>query len=174
MPPQKKTRKTRVSKKAVKKIREDANKPSYVRKKTIIPGPWTNTETDLKIHLKLRPNKSFYFKEGYLGSYTNDHNWSEKGWYPIIINIEAKGLKKIVSEHGLDTTLAAAEKAINQLKDGKSKSLYGHVIFLNWMVDKSQEEDEQNRFISISAKTNKKSIPGFMAIRKKEMVLLGE
>lgn len=172
MPPQKKTRKTRVSKKAVKRIREDANKSSYTRKKTIIPGPWTNVETDIEIKPKLKLNNSFYFKQGYYGSYTSDHNWNEKGWYPIIINVEAENLKDLVAEHGLDNTLAAAEKALNLLKDGKSKPLYGHVIFLSWLVDKSQEE--QNRFISVTAKTNKKSIPGFIAIRKREMVLLGE
>jgi len=173
--PRGKQRKTRVTKEQIKAVRKDMKISSYQRKRKIIPGPWTEVETTFKVKPKFRANHSFYFKDQpYYGKYTYTHDWHEKGWYPILFNLEANNMQKLVAKHGMDKFLAATEKAFNEMKGKNNRPVYGNIIILSWSCDHSQDEDPSRRFISINAKTNKKNILGFMAFRKKEMVILGD
>jgi len=171
----KKKRKVRVSKTDTIRIREENKKTSYQRKKLIIPGPWTNIETSFKVKARLRENKSSVMAEilgPSFGSYSNDTGWTERGWYPIVFNLEAPKMKKIIDEHGIDNFLAASEKALNEIKNKKGKSLYGRIIITSLCVDNSGRTDVTNRFISCRGKTNSKKIKGFRAIRKGLLVTL--
>lgn len=155
--------KTRVTKKALNKARKELNKTSYERKKKVIPGPYTK-DTDLRVPVKLLENSSIMFSFTYLGSYVRDMNWNEKGWYPIVFNIPYdEGLLK---EHGIDEYMAALEKSMSDEKiDNKKK--YGTVVITSKVL-----ENKEKGFISVRAKTNKKNISGFKAVRKNEFVKL--
>lgn len=170
-----KKRKTRITKKDILKAKNDRKITSYQRKKKVIPGPWTEVETSLKVKSDLRTNNSGIMAEilgPSKGTYLREEFWPEKGWYPILFNIESKRMKEIIAKHGIDQFLAATEKELNRKTDKSGKSLYGKIIILNVSVDNSQREDKSKRFISCRGKTNKKNISGFMAVRKKEYVRL--
>lgn len=172
----KKKRKTRVTKKDVKAARKELKMSSSQRKRRVIPGPWTETETELKVEAKMRWNNTgpmVSILGPSFGTYTSkDDVWGEKGWYPILFNLTAPNMKELVAKHGIDQFLAASEKALNEEQDEKGKPKYGVIIFLSVGLDGSQREDENKRFISVHAKTNKKSISGFRAIRKREYITL--
>jgi len=161
----KKKRKTRVTKKAVKAFREaKKNRPSsYKSKKIVRPGPWTDINTKLEVKANLRKTNGIMGPA--LGTYPRDQFWHEPGWYPIIFNLISKSIKRDVDAYGLDEYIAACEKSLNT-PDNQKK--YGTVVILKVEVDHSLKEDRAraDRFISVRAKTNKKSIKGFMAHRK--------
>lgn len=171
----KKKRKARVTKEDIKRIREERSITSYQRKKRVIPGPWTEVETSIKVNADIRLNTSGIMIDilgPNKGAYTRDELWFEKGWYPIVFNIEAKRINTLVARHGMDEFLAASEKALNGKVDKKGNPEYGRIVILEMSVDNSQREDKSKRFISCYGKTNKKNISGFMAMRKKEYVRL--
>lgn len=157
----KKTRRTRVTKKQVIAIREGKKKTGS--KKVVVPGPWTNTQTKLEVKATLRPTQGIMGEA--LGTYSKDTAWIERGWYPIIINITSKSIKRDVEEHGLGDYLAACEQSLNNTENKKK---YGTVILLEATVDNSLHQDRSHRFVSCRAKTNKKSIKGFLAIRQRK------
>jgi len=165
MPRGKKKRKTRVTQADTIALREKQKKErsisNYKRKKTIIPGPWTEIDTTLEVKTKLRMNKSISGLET-SGAYPNTKFYpnAEKGWYPILINITSKSIKRDVEKHGLDNYMAACEKSLNAQKT------LGTIVFLEVSVDHSFDDNRERRFLSCLAKTNKKNIKGFTAIRK--------
>jgi hypothetical protein len=174
-----KKRKARVTKKDIMKIKKEreANRKitSYQKKKKIIPGPWTEIETNFKVNADLRLNDTGIMAEilgPSKGAYLREEFWLEKGWYPIVFNIEAKRMNTLVNKHGMDQFLAACEKTLNEKVDKKGKPLYGKIVLLNMTVDNSQRADKSKRFISCRGKTNSKNISGFKAIRKKEYITL--
>jgi len=171
----KKKRKTRVTKKQVREMREFlASKRKKSNKNRIIPGPWTNTETKVQIGARLRKSTGVMNEilGVSIGNYLQDEMWFEPGWYPLVFNIESDNIKEEVAKHGMDQYLAASEKALNNILDSKGKKLFGTIIILQATVDNSQHDDTSHRFISCRAKTNKKSIKGFKAMRKKEYKIL--
>lgn len=171
----KKKRKIRVTKKDIKRIREDRKITSYQRKKDVKPGPWTEMETTIKVKVDMRLNTTGVMAEilgPARGAYTREVNWLEKGWYPIVFNIEAKRIKGLVTKHGMDQFLAASEKTLNKKLDKQGKPEYGKIIILVMSVDNSQRSDKSNRFISCHGKTNKKNISGFRAMREKKYITL--
>ena len=144
---------------------------SYQRKKKIIPGPWTEIETIIKVNADIRLNNTGAMASilgPSRGTYLKEEYWSEKGWYPIIFNLEAKRMNTLVARHGMDQFIAASEKALNSKLDSSGKPMYGNIVILSVSVDNSQRTDKSRRFISCRAKTNNKNIPGFMARRKNE------
>ena len=158
-----KKRKTRVTKKAIRAARKELKKTSYQRKKTVKPGPYTELDTTgVDIKPRLKKNSSMFFKEPVYGNYQSTSDWNEKGWYPIVINIEATSIAKKVDEYGMDKFLAAVEKMLSEETDKKGRSKYGTIVILEMAVDHSQDE---KKFISLRAKTNKKNISGFVAVR---------
>ena len=163
----KRQRKTRITKELVHQMQE--TRKIKAQKNVIIPGPWTNVETELKVKPELRLTDVLIGQ--ILGHYRDDEQWREKGWYPISINITSSKIKRDVEKYGIAEYLSAWEKAIN---DEKLANQYGTIILLNAMVDHSHDENENHRFISCLAKTNKKSIPGFGAIRKAQYIILGK
>ena len=168
---QKMTRKTRITKKQIAKARAERKKTVYQRKKQIIPGPWTNVETELKVNAKLKLNNSSIMAQilgPCYGTYKNDSDWQEKSWYPIYINIEVPRLKQLVEKHGINKVMAACEKSLTE------QSKYGTIVLLNLGVDHSQNISPKKRFLSVLAKTNKKNIEGFRAIRKQEYIVIGK
>lgn len=167
-------RKTRVTKEDIAEARKEMKISSYQRKRKIIPGPWTGIETDFTVKPSFRLNKSAWFKESYYGAYTYTHNWHEKGWYPILFNLVEPKMQRLVKKHGIDKFMAAVEKAFNEMKGPGNRPLYGNIIILEWSCDHSQDEDPERRFISIRAKTNRKNIEGFSAIRKKQYIIIGQ
>lgn len=168
-------RQTRVTKEEVRAVRKNMKLSSYQRKRKIKPGPWTGKTVKFKVKPRFRANNSNYFQDRqFYGKYTYTHNWKEKGWYPIIFNLEFDNMQKLVAKHGIDAVMIATETAFNEMKDKNSKPMYGNIILRSWSCDHSQDEDPEKRFISIEAKTNKKNIEGFIAIRGKEMLILGE
>lgn len=171
-----KTRKTRVTQRDIKAARKDIKMSSYERKRKIIPGPWTEIETKFKVKAEMRFNDKGAMAEllgPSYGSYINRDTYpTEKGWYPIVFNLIAPKMKKLVSEHGIDQFLAASEKALNELRDKTGKPKYGTIILTTMGANHSEKTKAADRFISVYAKTNKKSISGFRAIRKKEYITL--
>ena len=170
----KKKRKTRVTKKEVERIKNYNRLTSAQSKKRIIPGPWTNLETELKVDARLRENKTFMWETlgTCYGSYAKDELWGEKGWYSIVFNIEADDIKELVSKHGMDQFLVASEKSLNRKVDTSGKPKYGTLIINTMCVNNSQKENTSSRFVSCRGKTNKKSIKGFRAIRKKVLITI--
>jgi hypothetical protein len=161
--PRGRPRKTRVTKKEVTEIKyAKKNMPSSSKaKRTIKPGPWTNRTVSVHVESELRPHHGMV---GIMyGSYEKNERWNEKGWYPVIFNIMSNNIKDEIDKYGLDDYIAACEKQFNT-EDNKKK--YGTIIILEVLGDNSQREDPDSRFISCRAKTNKKSIEGFAAIRK--------
>lgn len=159
-----KKRKTIASKKMIREIKEaklkDKNTSSYKKKKTIIPGPWTEIETLAKVNVSLRENNGLLGV--CYGTYPRDSAWHEPGWYPIIFNLTSDNICADVEKYGLDEYLASCERDLNS---DKNRLIYGTVVFLQVLVDNSTNEDSERRFVSIKAKTNKKSITGFTAMR---------
>lgn len=169
----KKKRKTRVTRKEVERIKDYNKITSAQSKKLIRPGPWTELDTKLKVNVVLRRNETVMKSLGpYYGSYTKDELWGEKGWYAIVFNIENDNIKELVNKHGMDQFLAASEKSFNYKLDVAGKSKYGKLIITTMCVDNSQREDKSKRFISCRGKTNKKSIKGFRAIRKRVLITI--
>ena len=169
-PPKKKEEKLTKRERVIKAFREERKKTSAGRKRTIIPGPWTDKETKLKLKPELKANQSVCRTIGeYYGIYRDNSNWNEKGWYPITINIMAKNLKQLVSKHGIDQVMAACEKGLNECLDEEKKKRFGHIILTYVFSDNSQRD---NGFISCWAKTNKKRIVGFLTIRKAQLVVI--
>ncbi len=159
----KKKRKIKVTKKYINELREaKKNKPSsYKSKKAIKTGTWTNIQTKIEVKDKIRKCNGII---GIMsGAYVRDQFWHEPGWYPVIFNIISKSMKRDVEAHGLEEFVAACEKSLNTPENQKK---YGNVIILRVEVDHSLDDDRGHRFISMRAKTNKKSISGFTAIRK--------
>lgn len=166
-------RKTRITKKEIIAYREEKKISSYKRKKNIVPGPWTNVEVDFEIKVNFRKNKHVIEKYGEtIGTYSEDSGWHEKGWYPIVFNLEAEGLKELIEKHGIDKVLAACENSLNEMEDEKGRQKYGDIIILKLGANNSQNPDTSKRFISCHGKTNKKSIEGFMAVRSGKYVKL--
>jgi hypothetical protein len=162
-------RKTRITKEEIIAYREDKKIPSYKRKKDIKPGPWTNIEVDFKVEANLRFSKHVIEKFGETcGSYTNDSDWYEKGWYPVVFNIVIDGLDELIKKHGVDKVLAACENSLCEAEEADGKRKYGDLIILKLGSDNSQNPDPTKRFISCHGKTNKKFIEGFMANRSGE------
>lgn len=161
--PRGRPRKTRVTKRAITAIKEaKRNAPSSSKSKRMVsPGPWTNLKTTLKVKANLRVHKGLL--GDMYGTYKRLEHWGERGWYPVIFNITSKSIQRDVAEQGIDNYMAACEKDLNS---EKNKKLYGTIILLEVGADNSQREARDQRFISCIAKTNKKSIVGFAAIRK--------
>ena len=157
-------RKTRVTKEEIKALREQKkNYNSNKAKKMIKPGPWTNVEPPFKVKATLRPTPSVISTiPEFLGAYRDIEAWTEKGWYPVIFNVQVPNLQKLINDYGQDLLLAAIEKSLNQ--NSKLKDL---VLLRVLSVNTT------NSYIGIEAKTNKKSIPNFTAIRNGKYVLLG-
>ena len=167
------TRKTRATKKAIRKIKDENKMTSYSRKKRVIPGPWTNHETKLKVKAELKVNKPMVqtsILTDFLGTYLSEPNWDEKGWYPILFNLIIKDAKALIEKHGVDDVMASVEKWINAQKCSKGKPKFGTVILMNIMADGALHTDDP--FISIKAKSNKKNIQQFRAIRKGKLITL--
>lgn len=144
--------------KRIKAYHEEQARTSAQRKRTIIPGPWTETLTALKLEPTLRENCSICESLGpYLGVYRDTSNWNEKGWYPISLNLTLENLNVQVQQHGLDQVLAACEVALNNTKR------YGRLILLWVFSNNSQDLDPTKRFLSCWAKTNRRRLEGFMA-----------
>lgn len=160
----KKERKARVTKEEVKILREKEKKErklsNYKRKKKVIPGPWTNIDPPMKVNVKLREGQSVT-GETLLGSYPNPKFYGpiQKGWYYILVNLTSKSMKRDIEEHGLDNYIAACEKELIE------QEKMGTVVIMDVVLDKSLNEDRSERFISCLAKTNKKNIPKFAAVR---------
>ena len=169
----KKKRKTRITKKEVERIKDYNKLTSAQSKKLIKPGPWTELDTKLKVNVSLRENKTVMVESlgPCYGNYTKDELWGEKGWYAIVFNIEVDNIKELVNEHGMDQFLAASEKSLSAKLDAAGKARYGKLIITTMCVDNSQRETKP-RFVSCRGKTNKKSIKGFRAIRKKVLVTI--
>lgn len=175
--PKKGKRKTRITKAEVRKIQEERKKKIKGRKNKIIPGPWTEIDPEFKVKAEIKWGENFLGKK-LRGAFREDEMWAEKSWYPIIINITSKDIKSKVKKYGLDNYLAACEKSLNdspkKLKD------HGHIVLLTVGADGSQRDDPDRRFISCHAKTNRKTIMGFSALRtpkgggKKKYMILGE
>jgi hypothetical protein len=153
----------RVTKEQAHAAAEELKKTSAKRKKTIVPGPWTNTPTKLSLQVSLKEHKPVSKLESYSGVYREDANWSEKAWYPISINLVFPKMQEILQTYGLDQTLAACEKALNE------QMVYGDLVLLYLVADNS---NRHTPFLSCRAKTNKKNIVGFAAIRNQEMVVI--
>lgn len=157
-------RKIRVTKEFIHQIQDESK--TKAKKNVIVPGPWTNLLTEnIKIKPELRLTHGIVFD--IYGAYTNVNNWKEKGWYPIVINITSNDIYRKVKEHGIDKYIAAWEKAINSKNN---KKIYGSIIILEATIDHSLDEDKTYRFISCKAKTNRKNIKGFSAIRRRKYI----
>jgi hypothetical protein len=161
-----KHRKTRVTKEQVHLMRDEI-KYNKAHKNVVIPGPWTAIATELVVKPELRTTNAMVGP--ILGIYGDDEMWKEKGWYPITINVTSKKIKRDVEKFGLSGYLAAWEKGINAEEFIK---VYGTVVLLRVDADHSCAEDETHRFISCRAKTNRKSIIGFGAIRRAKYIVL--
>ena len=120
-------------------------------------------DPDFNVKVKLRVNNGIV-GESY-GTYTKEQfsPHTEKGWYPILFNLTSKSIKRDVEEHGVDNYLAACERTLN---NDTNKKKYGTIVLLELSVDHSLHEDRDHRFLSCIAKTNRKSIKGFVAQRK--------
>lgn len=130
--------------------------------KVIKPGPWTNICTKLKVKASLKPNISFSERLGvYWGVYRDTANWKEAGTYPIVFNITAPNLTKLLEKYDLDEILAACEKALNNINEPNGKPMYGKIVLLKVMSN--QAHNPKRQFISCIAKTTKKRIKGFMS-----------
>lgn len=157
-------RKTRITKEEVQALREQKkNYNSNKAKKTIKPGPWTNVEPSFKVKATLRPTPSVISTiPDFLGAYKDIEAWGEKGWYPVIFNVQVSNLQKMINDYGQDLLLAAIEKSLNLNPKLKDLVLL-RVLSVNLA----------NNYVGIEAKTNRKSIPNFTAIRNGKYVLLG-
>ena len=152
-------RKIRVTKQE-RHAMQDAMKYQPPTKRVIIPGPWTNLPATT-VQAVLKPSTTL-LGQSILGVYTKD-GLSEKGWYPIKVNTTSPNIAKDIATLTLPVFLAAAEKDLNATK------LYGSIVLLSLLVDHSSDPAA---FISLAAKTNKKSISEFAAIRKRKFVIL--
>lgn len=173
--PKEKTRKIRVTKQQVREILEEKKKSTRGRKNRVIPGPWTEVEVNFSVEARIRWSKNFIGRD-VRGTFIQDEMWSEKSWYPIIVNITSDDISEKVSEFGLDNYLAACEKSLNDSED-KEKD-HGKIVLLSCAVDNSHREKDP--FVSCRAKTNRKNIRGFSAIRStkgssgKKYIVIGE
>lgn len=160
-------RKIRITKKNIEEARATMN--IKANKKTTSPGPWTEIDPPLKVKARLRVTNGV-MGEVY-GTYPKKEHVSacEKGWYTVIFNVTSKSIMRDVEEYGLDNYLAACEKSLNSTEN---KEKYGTIVLLKATVDHSLHEDRSHRFISCYAKTNRKSIKGFLATRQNEYQVL--
>jgi len=152
-------RKIRVTKEDIQGAR-DAFKIKANKRKTS-PGPWTQINPPVEVKAKLRAYNGL-MGEAY-GTYPKSGLTCEKGWYIILFNVTSKSIMRDVEKHGLDNYLAACEKSLNS-PDNKKK--YGTIVILQSASNNSSHEKRNHRFVSCYAKTNKKSIKGFLATRK--------
>ena len=167
-----KARKTRVSKQQVKALLAEKSITCTQHKRTLLPGPYTNQTTQLKLKVSLRPNQSISTKLGsFLGFYRDTSNWNEKGWYPLSLNLTATNLRSAVLKHSLTDFMIAAELYLNQ-PDRTGHKPYGDLVLLSVLSDNSLNSDPEHCFVSVLAKTNRKYLPGFAAVRKGLLTVL--
>jgi len=163
----KKIRKTRVSRESVRKILDEKRQQRLAKhknKKTITPGPWTNIGPTVDIKASLHPSNTII---GIVyGTYAKEREWDEKGWYPICINITSTNIEYELEKYGTDVYMASCERSLNS---PSNKKKFGTIIILDIV---SNNVCDGCVFISCRAKTNKKSIKGFSASRKKEYKVL--
>lgn len=160
----KKKRKARVTKEMAHQFAEDQKLTTAKRKKIIVPGPWTNLDPTFTVNAAPRKHQPIIMTEPYFGVYREDNNWNEKAWFPISINVTFPNMPALVKEFGLDLVLAAAEKSLTEQK------IYGNLILLYVVADNSQRPTDP--FISCRAKTNKRNILGFAALRNQVLTVL--
>ena len=79
---------------------------------------------------------------------------------------------ELITKHDLNGFIAACEHCLNEAVDAEGKPLYGDVVILRIHEPNALNPDPARRFISCYAKTNKKSIKGFTAIRQNKYTLL--
>ncbi len=160
-------RKTRVTKQQILDMKAERKITSQQRKQHIKPGPWSQITTDLTVECALRPHSSLSSALGtYYGAYLDDAGWTEKSWYPININLDITNIQDLIKVYDMSQILNACEKALN------SKEIYGDVVLLGLGANNINNSDPAKRFISLRAKTNRKSIKGFRATREKKLVVL--
>ena len=162
-----KKRQTRVTRQNVEEIR--AEKKVKANKRKAAPGPWTEFQTKLDVKAKLKSRQGIIGES--CGTYT-DQRFSpitEKGWYPVLFNVTSRSIQRDVDKFGIDEYLAACERSLN---NDENKKKYGTIILIGMLLDHSNHEDRDHRFISCTAKTNKKSISGFAATRKEGYIVL--
>lgn len=165
----------RVTKKQIIKIKKEKqmrkNTSIYKCKRKIIPGPWTELETELLVKFKLRwslgingDNSDSETFGRFRGTYPNLYWWNERGWYPIYINIICPGIKALVEKHGMRDVMIAFEKSINTEDNQKE---YGTIVLLEVIVNHALNEERapEDRFVSCLAKTTKRDIVGFLTTR---------
>jgi hypothetical protein len=161
----KKKRKTRVTRANIRKILEDnKNKKLAGSKgsKIVKPGPWTENASKISVNAFLSPSNTIM--GSVYGSYIRDPVWSEKGWYPVYVNISSKNIQKEIEEYGIDAYLSACERSLN---NSENKKIFGDIVILDIISSFSK-----NNFISCRAKINRKSAKGFIAVRKNEYKIL--
>ena len=158
--PRGRPKKIKVTREEIEAIKVEKSKTSYERKKQIIPGPWTDKEVNFAVNASLKQSRIVVFNEPVWGSYQDDNSWSEKGWYPIVVNVQVANIEQLQKEHSLNDIMAAVEKSLNDNKK------LGHIIPLSYTYN--------NNFFSVWAKTNKKNIIGFAATRQKVYQIISE
>jgi hypothetical protein len=133
-------------------------------KNSIAPGPWTIIKTKVKVRAKLKFNRSLSSRLGrYSGVYRSADGWKERGTYPILFNITATNLAKLMSRYDFNEVVSACERALNEIKGSNGRSLYGRIIILEILADHSKNPRRQ--FISCMGKTDKEYIKDFVAVR---------
>lgn len=142
----------------------EAMKTKANKRKTA-PGPWTDLDPSFQVKARLRSTTGIIGEA--FGAYPRKEHapHTPKGWYAILFNITSKSIKRDVEEHGIDMYLAACERSLNS-PDNKKR--YGTIVLLQAAGDHSLREERDRRFVSCYAKTNKKSIKGFLAVRQKK------
>jgi len=137
----------------------------------IQPGPWTTLKSKVKVRAYLKPIVSISFSLGkYWGVYRSIEGWEEPGTYPVVFNLTANNLSKLVLKHDLNQVIAACEKSLSAVKDGNGRSRYGRIVILEVLANRSKNQNKQ--FISCVAKTTKKRIRGFLIIRKGVLAII--
>jgi hypothetical protein len=166
---------TRVTKKQLTKVKKAQQKKKntslYKCKKRVVPGPWTEFETELVIEPKLRwsegvckddPKSSIFGK--LRGTYPHINWWDERGWYPIYINLVCPSIAELVEKYGMMEVVAAFEKGLNTESNQKE---FGTIVLLKVVVNHSLDRTRKpsDRFLSCFAKTTKRDIVGFLTTR---------
>ena len=165
--PKKKKIRTRVTKKDIEGVRKKI-KPKIDKKRTD-PGPWTNTDPTCTVDVELKGSDSALGKICY-GTYPKHGPIRKRGWYNILFNITSEKIKEDIGEYGLDDYMAACEKWFGK---PENKKKYGTVVILEVRINNALRDDGP-RFLSCLAKTNKKGIKGFAAIRQGLYQIIGD
>lgn len=163
----KKKIRTRVTKKDIEEVRTKTK--SKINKKKTDPGPWTELTPTNPVDVELKCSDSALGKICY-GTYPKHGPIRKKGWYNILLNITSEKIKEDIEERGLDDYVAACEKWFGKTENKKK---YGTVVILEVRVNNALR-DEGPRFLSCLAKTNKKNIKGFAAIRQGVYQIIGD